>query len=184
MNRLWEDDNPQIPEIDIHKDREPGRYVPHDGKDDGAIMAPLYDFYIIGSLRNPEIPAIHRRLAYAGLVPFSEWFAAGPEADDRWRDYETALGTSYRVALELPHARTVFDFDRDHQRISHAALLVNPTGRSGHLELGVMIGEGKPGYILLSGKEDRWDVMYRYATLVTDELDEIVTHYRKWRATQ
>jgi hypothetical protein len=35
----------------------------------------------------------------AGLDVWAEWLAAGPEADDSWRDYEQSQGRSYTQAL-------------------------------------------------------------------------------------
>jgi len=42
-------------------------------------------------------------------------------------------------------------------------VLMLPAGRSGHLELGQIMGDRKPGFILLDEDYDRWDVMYRKA---------------------
>lgn len=99
---------------------------------------------------------------------FDDWYAAGPEADDKWRDYEKARGHSYLKALEGHAARNVFAFDKRHLDSSDAAVLVLPAGKSGHLELGYMIGCGKPCFILLDNPE-RWDVMYQFAHFVTDD---------------
>jgi hypothetical protein len=51
--------------------------------------------------------------------------------------------------------------------------LILPAGKSGHLELGYMIGKGKLGYILLEDP-DRWDVMYQFSSGVFYELDELI----------
>jgi nucleoside 2-deoxyribosyltransferase len=48
-----------------------------------------------------------------------------------------------------------------------------PAGKSGHLELGYMIGQGKPGYILLDAEHKRWDVMYKFATAVVPTMEEL-----------
>ncbi|MCI0526606.1 MAG: hypothetical protein L0Y56_04020, partial [Nitrospira sp.] len=55
--------------------------------------------YLIGSLRNPEIPHIGNRLREKGFEVFDDWFAGGKIADDEWQAYETVRGTSYRQAL-------------------------------------------------------------------------------------
>ncbi len=44
--------------------------------------------YLIGSLRNPNIPAIANELRTLGYEVFDDWYAAGPEADDYWKSYE------------------------------------------------------------------------------------------------
>ena len=70
--------------------------------------------YLIGSLRNPEIPLIGVRLRSLGYDVFDDWAAAGPIADDSWRDYEIARGHSYSQALQGWAARHVFEFDLFH----------------------------------------------------------------------
>ena len=135
--------------------------------------------YLIGSLRNPEIPKIANRLREHGLEVFDDWYAAGEHADDAWRDYELARGHNFREALQGHAARNVFEFDKRHIARASAAILACPAGKSGHLELGVVLGSGRPGYILLDGNPERFDVMYQFATLVTDNLDEIVADIKR-----
>jgi len=131
--------------------------------------------YLIGSLRNPEIPKIANQLRDAGHEVFDDWYAAGPEADDKWRDYEQLRGHSYSEALKGYAADHVFQFDKSHLDRCEAALLVLPAGRSGHLELGYAIGAGKQGYILHDNPE-RWDVMYCFATKVFMDVESMLYH--------
>lgn len=131
--------------------------------------------YLIGSLRNPEIPNIANRLRQAGHEVFDDWYAAGPEADDHWRDYEKGRSHSYLTALQGHAARNVFEFDKRHLERATAVVLALPAGKSGHLELGWSLGRGVPGYILLDDPE-RWDVMYQFATGVVTSVDELVEH--------
>lgn len=130
--------------------------------------------YIIGSLRNPEVLAVHRTLQQAmpEVEVFSSWLAAGEHADDAWRDYEQALGRSYKEALAGYAAKHVFAFDKHHLDTSDAAVLVLPAGRSGHLELGYMAGKGKVTAILMDDPE-RWDVMVQFADVLADSLEEL-----------
>lgn len=130
--------------------------------------------YLIGSLRNPEVPNIAKKLRDEGFEVFDDWYAAGPEADDKWRDYEKGRGRSYTEALQGLAADHVFGFDYDHLNRANAGILVLPAGKSAHLELGFLIGKDKKGYILLDNDPDRFDVMYKFATLVTDDLDKII----------
>lgn len=118
--------------------------------------------YITGSLRNSQIPIIGNKLRELGQEVFDDWHSVGPEADDKWKEYEQRRGRSYREALQGYAARHVFSFDRAHLDRADAVLLVLPAGRSGHLELGYAVGQGKKGYILLDDP-DRWDVMYQFA---------------------
>ena len=131
--------------------------------------------YIGGSLRNPQVLTIAQSLKEAQgeyLSVFADWMCAGPHADDAWRDYEKALGYSYIQALDRPAARNVFDFDKKHLDAADAFLLVLPCGRSAHMELGYMVGRGKKTCILIDDPE-RWDIMYQFADLVTDDIREV-----------
>jgi len=130
--------------------------------------------YMIGSLRNPLVPTIAKqlRVAFPTWEIFDDWHAAGPHADDCWRDYEKDRGRSFIEALSGHAAKNVFAFDKRHLDSSDAVVLVAPAGKSGHLELGYMLGRGKPGFVLIDSPE-RWDVMYQFATGVTNDLDEL-----------
>jgi hypothetical protein len=129
--------------------------------------------YLIGSLRNPQVPIIAEQLRAAGHEVFDDWFAAGPEADDKWRDYEQARGRSYSEALSGYAAEHVFDFDRLHLERADVVILMLPAGKSGHLELGWALGRGKRGYILLDNPE-RWDIMYKFASGVFFSVEDLI----------
>ncbi len=137
--------------------------------------------YVIGSLRNPQIPIIGNNLRQLGIEAFDDWHGAGPEADDKWKEYEQLRGRSYREALKGYAAQHVFNFDRTHLDRADGALLVLPAGRSGHLELGYAVGKGKKGYVLLD-TPDRWDVMYSFAFLNEGNIffneEELYQHFR------
>jgi hypothetical protein len=128
--------------------------------------------YLIGSLRNEEVPKLAARLRAEGHSVFDDWFAAGPEADDWWQKYEKARGHSYAQALEGYAAQHVFEYDRSHLDRVEGGVLLLPAGKSGHLEAGYLIGQGKPVFILMQGEPERYDVMYRFAQGVyTDEAE-------------
>jgi len=129
--------------------------------------------YLIGSLRNPEVPKIAAYLREDRHEVFDDWYAAGPTADDSWRDYEQQRGHSFEQALHGHAADHVFQFDKYHINRADAAVLVLPAGKSGHLELGYAIGLGKYGFILLDNQPDRFDVMYRFANGVYSSLEEL-----------
>ena len=135
--------------------------------------------YLIGSLRNPEVPRVAQTLRSEDFEVFDDWYAAGPEADDKWRDYEKARGHSYLEGLSGLAARNVYTFDRRNLDRSQAAVLLCPAGKSGHLELGYVIGTGKPGYILLESGVERWDVMYQFATGVFENVEQLVEQLKR-----
>lgn len=136
--------------------------------------------YLIGSLRNPLVPLTAARLRQEGFDVFDDWFAAGERADDSWQAYEIARGHSFQEALRGHAAKHVFQHDLFHLHRSHVGVLVLPAGRSGHLELGFLVGQGKSCFTLLpDGRDpDRYDVMAQYATVVRNQdelLDAIKT---------
>jgi len=130
--------------------------------------------YLIGSLRNPRVPVIGNQLRELGWDVFDDWYSAGEKADDAWQAYEKQRGHSFAQALDGYAAQHTFGFDREHIERCQIGLLVLPAGKSGHLELGVMIGQGKPGFILLDGEPERYDVMYNFATQVFEGADEML----------
>ena len=134
----------------------------------------MRSIYLIGSLRNPEIPKLGNRLRSIGWEAFDDWYGAGNEADDKWQQYEDLRGRSYKEALHGYAARHVFAFDQFHLNRVDAACLVLPAGKSGHLELGYAAGLGKRTYILFDTIPERYDVMYNFATDVFFSQDEFL----------
>ena len=155
----------------VHNCEECGTVRSHVGVQE--VPAVQKQVYLAGSLRNQGIVSIHKELMKTGYRVFSDWFAAGHEADDWWKSYYTQLGLSYKEALKEPASVNVFNFDKKHIDASDVMVLALPAGKSGHLELGYHLGKGKPGYILLDDPE-RWDIMYAFATGLTDDIDELV----------
>lgn len=130
--------------------------------------------YVIGSLRNPEIPSVAAKLRAAGLDVFDDWFAAGPEADDWWQKYEKNKGHTFQQALAGAAAQNVYNFDKRHLDAADAVVMVMPAGKSAHLELGYCAGTGKRTYILLDKEPERFDVMYAFATKVVASTEKLI----------
>lgn len=130
--------------------------------------------YLIGSLRNPVVPEVGNHLRELGYYVFDDWFAAGPEADDWWQKYEKFKGVAYDDALAGEAAQNVFQFDKRNLDAATSCVLIMPAGKSGHLELGYMIGKGKPGYVLFDQEPERWDVMYNFADGVAFNFGDLV----------
>ncbi len=130
--------------------------------------------YLIGSLGNESIPHIANSIEETGAYEvFSDWFAPGPRADEYWKDYSKARVLSYAEALKSYAATHIFEFDKKHIDRCDIGVLVMPCGRSGHLELGYMIGQGKPGYILFEEEPEKWDIMAQFAS-VAFSMEELV----------
>ena len=135
--------------------------------------------YLIGSLRNEFIPRLGVELRACGFDVFDDWHGAGPEADDKWMEYEKLRGRHYKEALAGEAAQHVFHFDKKHLDLSDAAVLVMPGGKSAHLELGYMAGRGKSTYVLFDKEPDRYDVMYNFATAVCFNKEELINELQK-----
>lgn len=132
--------------------------------------------YIIGSLRNKNVPVVSRVLRrLTGFEIFDSWYAPGPHADDYWRRYEMGKGISYKEALNGWAAKHIFEFDTYHLSRADAVVMIMPCGKSGHLEFGWAIGRGKPGYILFEKEPKRWDVMVQFCTEVFFDVKSLVT---------
>lgn len=135
----------------------------------------MTEVYVIGSLKQPErVREVAAALRAGGYGAFDDWQSAGPDADDRWQEYERQRGRSFTEALGGYHAQQVFAHDKFHLDRCDAAVLVLPAGKSGHLELGYMIGCGKPTFILMDGEPERYDVMYNFATAVVMSIDDLM----------
>lgn len=130
--------------------------------------------YLIGSLRNPNIPIVANHLRAEAHDVYDEWYCTSEDADDWWRDYEIARGRTFLQALYGWHAKQVREMDKRHLDRATCGVLVMPAGKSGHLELGYLLGQGKPGYILLDKQPERFDVMLGFAKVVNNLPDLII----------
>lgn len=132
--------------------------------------------YLIGSLRNPRIPELAKKIREEcpDVEVFDDWYSAGPEADDRWKEHQRFKGLDYKTALEGPAARNVFHFDKTHLDRSTHTLLVLPAGKSGHMEvMYAAYGVGAKTAILLDPEDVRWDVMYQFIPTILEKDSEI-----------
>lgn len=130
--------------------------------------------YLIGSLRNPDVPKLAAEIRALGHEVFDDWYAAGPEADDYWQRYEQERGHLFTEGLQGHAARHVFEYDKHHLDRAHMGVLCLPAGKSGHLELGYLIGKGVPCFILCPTEPERWDVMYCFADKVFTKKEDLL----------
>ena len=130
--------------------------------------------YLIGALKNPEIPEIGIKLRELGFEVFDDWFSAGPRADEHWNKHEKQKGRNFKEALYGFHARTVLEFDKAHLDRADVGILIMPAGKSGHVEFGYMAGKGKETYILFEEEPSRYDVMLGFANNIFFSLDELI----------
>jgi hypothetical protein len=136
--------------------------------------------YLIGSLKNENVPILAKELREVlGVEVFDDWFSPGPKADDYWRDYEKLRGSTYKQALSNYAGKHIFEFDKHHIDRLSTAVLYMPAGKSGHLELGYMLGQGNRGYVLFDKEPERWDIMYQFATDVFFCKEELLAELKK-----
>jgi nucleoside 2-deoxyribosyltransferase len=132
------------------------------------------NLYLIGSLRNLRVPELASIIRHAGFSVFDDWHAAGPEADDYWRDYEKAKGHNMAEALAGHAAQHVFGFDKKFLDLADAGILLMPAGKSGHLEAGYMVGCGKPMFMLFEEDPERFDIMLNFFTSIHYNIDSLL----------
>lgn len=134
--------------------------------------------YVIGSLKNPEVPVFANKLRGLGFDVFDDWHYVGPDADDYWRTEEKARGRTYPEALAGASAQNTFNFDKRHLDACDIGVMLMPAGKSGHLEFGYLRGQGKPAFILFDKEPERWDVMVNFATAVFFDYSELAVALR------
>lgn len=129
--------------------------------------------YLIGSLRNEAVPKVAAEIRRYGLNVFDQWYSAGPQADDYLRDHFLAMGMNHKEILQTAAAKNIFEFDKRHILQADAVVLLMPAGKSGFLELGWALGQGKPGYILFDKDPERIDVMFQFADAIVYSVEEL-----------
>lgn len=140
----------------------------------------IKSLYLIGSLRNPDIPIVANEIeASTGIEVFDDWYSPGPQTDEKWKEHEQLRGRTFLEALHGPHAVDVFEFDKTHLDRCDAAALLAPSGKSAHMELGYVIGKGKPGFYILEPENDRWDVMLQFATKIFASPNSFISYLKR-----
>jgi hypothetical protein len=122
---------------------------------------PIKKIYIIGALKNSDIPEIAAQIR-PNYDVFDQWITPGPDADQYLFEYAKKRGWNYKEALTCYAARNNFEFDKRHIDSSDIVIMVMPCGKSGHLELGYSIGAGKEAHILFDKEPERFDLMYNF----------------------
>jgi hypothetical protein len=135
---------------------------------------PYKKLYLIGSLRNPQLPIIGNRIRELGFDVFDDWFSGGEIADEAWQAHEELKGRSYVDALYDRYATHIWEFDKYHLDTSDLAVMVHPVGRSAHIELGYMAGLGKPTDVYFDQPVERWDVMLRFSSGVFFSQEDLL----------
>lgn len=131
--------------------------------------------YLASSWRNAQYPAMLARFRQEIEV----YDFRDPERAFDWRQIDPEWDGGpismerYKKLLDHPRAVEGFEADMAALRSARAVVLLNPCGSSAHLEAGWAVGAGKPLYVLTE-PEQRPDLMYRMAELVTADPHEIL----------
>ena len=143
-------------------------------------MSKITSLYIIGALKNAEVPVFANEIQALGIEAFADWFSPGEQADIKWKEYSKARGLTYAQALKAHAATHIFEFDKYHIDRCDAGVMLAPAGKSGHLELGYFIGKGKPGYIVFESEPDeKWDIMLQFATGIFFSRKEFLDYLKQ-----
>ena len=151
---------------------------------------PTKQIYVASSWRNDYQPMVVTMLRTAGFFVYD--FKDPEHAEGfRWTEVSDKPPTSwttadYLEALEHPRAEEGFNCDFDAMKWADTFVLVNPCGRSAHLEMGWAVGQGKRTAILLEGdnlpgcKEvppvmlDEPELMYKMCDFVAPNMFELL----------
>jgi hypothetical protein len=137
--------------------------------------------YVASSWRTAAQPKVVKALWDAGHAVFDARLPcpeypgfSWSDADPRWYDWTAA---EFREALNHPLAEMGFARAMDALEACDACVLVLPSGRSAHLELGFVAGMGKPTFALLEdGCEP--ELMYRMCTRLCLTITELIAALR------
>lgn len=120
--------------------------------------------YVASSWRNARQPYVVEALRAAGHEVYDFRNPAPGDHGFSWSAISASwLGWTAREfndALEHPVAKRGFGFDMDALKVCEACLLLQPCGRSAHLELGYAVGAGKLTIALLADHCEP-ELMYR-----------------------
>jgi len=132
--------------------------------------------YVASSWRNDHQPAVVSDLREAGHDVYD--FRHPREGDNgfHWSEIDPSWITwtraEYRDALHHPVAQAGYVKDLAAMEWADAFVLVQPCGRSAHLELGWACGRGKRTIILLADGEP--ELMAKMADHICCDIDEVI----------
>jgi len=122
--------------------------------------------YVASSWRNNLQPHVvnvlrvegHEVYDFRNPAPGNHGFSWA-SIDEAWQAWSVE---AYARALRHPIAQGGFDLDFGAMRWADGCVLVLPSGRSAHVEFGWMLGAGKPGVVLMAGRDEP-ELMYLLA---------------------
>lgn len=139
-------------------------------------MGPMR-LYVAASWRTVAQPVIVQALREEGYLVYDfrqDGFEWG-HVDSEWRSWTPE---QYRIGLQHPRAQAGFRRDYDAMKAADVCVLVQPCGRSAHLELGWMAGAGKFTVVLLERHQEP-DLMYLLCDQLCVSVEEMKTVLRE-----
>lgn len=132
--------------------------------------------YVASSWRNPKQPEVIERLRSIGHEvydfrnpsPGNTGFSWS-EIDPNWQDWDASC---YLAALDHPLAEAGFHSDFQAMEWADVCVLVQPCGRSAHLEMGWFIGRCKTTIMMLDDHIEP-ELMVKMCDEVVDGLDSL-----------
>lgn len=142
------------------------------------------NIYVASSWRNDYQPEVVERLRNEGHEVYDFKNPSPTNTGFHWqevdRDWQQWTTAQLRDSLyNSPIAQTGFDSDWNAMLRADACVMVMPCGRSAHLEAGYFVGAKKPTFILLGGTKCEPELMYKMATSVCLNLDEVVVGLKR-----
>ena len=137
--------------------------------------------YVASSWRNPSHPHVVDTLRAEGYEVYD--FKRDKGAQFHWSEidplWQNWTFDEYAKAINHPRAIEGFMADFEAMKWADVFVLLNPCGRSAHLEAGWAIGQGKPTAILLpEHKTFEPELMYKLALNIVGDLPSL----RAWLA--
>lgn len=133
--------------------------------------------YVASSWRNPYQQRVVQDLRAEGHEVYDFRHPIEGEDEFHWSEidpkWELWSYSQFIGALDHPLAERVYRNDMYALASADAVVLVMPSGRSAHLELGYAIGAGKRTAILLDGGEP--ELMYKMASYLTGDIGHIIS---------
>lgn len=138
-----------------------------------------FSVYLMGSLANDNIPFVGNKIRELGFEAIDDWWSPGPLADSYLKHYAKIRNLNYKQTLQTHAAKHIFEFDKGLIDRADVGVLVMNAGKSAHIELGYLIGTGKPGFILFNGIPSKIDIMYQFCENIFFDVDDLLIELKK-----
>lgn len=140
--------------------------------------------YVASSWRCSMQPAVIGALRFIGVDYYDFMHPAPGNEGFHWSEvipgYRRGIAGQrvnpykYLEAIEHPIAQEGFRLDFEAMQSCDTCILVQPCGRSAHLELGWFVGQGKATAVLLEADSVEPDLMYKMVDYIAPTLFDLL----------